>query len=172
MQRAWFTVILHPWDCCLHSLLSQGSCLPCSYSQQENYYSPIYLLDVCCPSFQVIMSYHEETIIYTVYFMGAVSVTLHKEGTMALVLRVHLSLSGARNNFTCNLHFKSRCRVVKETNWRKGKNGRKKCWSREWGPEARRQQGRHRGCLCLIKAVKVSLFQLLYPPLPNRGINV
>lgn len=54
--------------------------------------------------------------------MGAISVILHKESTMALVPRVHLSLPGARNNFTCNLHFKSRCRVVKEKNWRKGKN--------------------------------------------------
>lgn len=53
---------------------------------------------------------------YTVYFMGAISVTLHKEGAVALLPRVHLSLPGATNNFTCNLHFKSRCRVVKETN--------------------------------------------------------
>lgn len=74
--------------------------------------------------FLLFMSYHEETISYTVYFMGDISVTLHK-GTMALVPRVHLSLPGARNNLTCNLHFKGRCRVVKATNWRKGKNGRK-----------------------------------------------
>lgn len=48
--------------------------------------------------------------------MGAISVTLHKEGAMARVPGVHLSLPGVRNNFNSYLPFKNRCNVVKETN--------------------------------------------------------
>lgn len=124
LQRAWITVTLHPQDCCLHSLLSQKGCLPCNYSLLKNCHAQIYLFYLCVvlPIFlsHHVRSWRDHLCLVKQHISLELFLSPYMRKMQWLWFQEPICLC-QEQGITNNLHFKNRCRVVKETNWRKGK---------------------------------------------------